>query len=111
MTQPDSSNSTASQTSDNNKSAPTPARCLSGASISGVLAVGLYFLTSAIATAFAHTPVSTKNMFAVKIAIAVRTLVIGVSTLATGIFSLVTLGLIALAIQLIIKKYSNPKQT
>lgn len=106
MTKSDSSTSTESSSKDN-KTAPTPVRCLSGASISGVLAVGLYFLTSAIATAFAHTPVSTKNMFAIKIAIAVRTLVIGVSALGTGIFSLVTLGLIALAIQLTMKNLNS----
>ena len=89
------------------KPAPTPSRCLSGAAISGILALALYYLTVAIATAFANTAVSTKNLFAYKIAIAVRTLVLGVSALGTGIFSLVTLGLIALAIQLSWQKLNS----
>ena len=101
MTQSDSKDN--KEKSENIKPAPTPLRCLTGASISGVLAIALYSLTSGIATAFANTPLSTNNMFAIKIGIAVRTLVMGVSALGTGIFGLVTLGLIALAIQLLFK--------
>jgi hypothetical protein len=105
MTKLESKSETKDSQSD--KFIPTPTKCLSGASISGVLAVALYYLTSAIATSFAHTPLSTKNVFAIKIAIAVRTLVVGISALGTGIFAIVTLGLIALAIQLTMKKTPN----
>lgn len=107
MKNSDSQSKNTDKNSENIKPAPTPIRCLSGASISGVLAYALYFLTSAIATAFANTPVSTSNMFAIKISIAVRTLVVGISALGTGIFSLVTLGLIGLAIQLTLKKTTS----
>lgn len=107
MSNSENQNKKNQQNSENNKTQATPIRCLVGSIISGILGVGLYFLTVAIATAFARTPVSTTNMFAMKIGIAVRTLVIGVSALGTGIFSIVALGLIALAIQLSFKKANS----
>jgi len=109
MTELKSKNQENQKNSETIKTEATPIRCLVGAIISGILGFGLYFLTSAIATAFARTPVSTTNMFAMKIGIAVRTLVIGISALGTGIFAIVTLGLIALAIQLSFKKANSPE--
>lgn len=82
----------------------TPGRCLRGAVISGGLAVVMYLLTRSIILALAEVPVPTKSVFSANIAVAVRTLVIGVSTLATGIFAIATLGLLALAIQLLIRQ-------
>lgn len=82
---------------------PTPLRCFTGALISGPLAYGLYLLTHAIATSFAQKPLPTGQV-ATNIAIAVRTLVVGTSTLGTAIFAIATLGLVALGIQLLIQK-------
>lgn len=83
---------------------PTPSRCFTGALISGGLAVVLYFLTQSIVQVFAGIPLPTKSRIAVNISIAVRTLVIGGSTLATAIFAIATLGLVALGIQLLWKQ-------
>jgi hypothetical protein len=44
---------------------------------------------------------------AINIAIAVRTLVVGISTLATAVFSLVAVGLVALAIQLTVQRFTQ----
>ena len=82
----------------------TPLNCLLGATISGALALGMYKLAYAIAETYAHKPIHSTSTLAINIAAAVRTLVIGVSTLAAGLFAITTVGLIALAIQLLIKK-------
>jgi len=79
-------------------------RCLAGAVISGVFTLGLYFLTSAIAQAFASKPLQTSNVTAQNISVAVRTLVVGMSTLGTGIFAITTLGLLGLAVQLLVQR-------
>lgn len=84
--------------------ATTPSRCFTGALISGGLGTALYFLTMSIIAAFAKTPLPTKSAFAVNIAVAVRTLVVGVSTIATALFAITTLGLIALGIQVWIQR-------
>jgi hypothetical protein len=81
----------------------TPLRCLTGALVSAPMAIALYFLTQSIATTFAAKPIVSDSTYVLRIAIAVRTLVVGASALATGIFGLVTFGLIALAIQLSIQ--------
>jgi hypothetical protein len=82
----------------------TPWRCWLGSSIAGSLAFGAYFLTTAIATAFASKPLSTTNITALNIGVAVRTLVIGITALATGICSLIAIGLFALGIQVLLQK-------
>ncbi|MGB3517897.1 MAG: DUF3082 domain-containing protein [Elainellaceae cyanobacterium] len=88
---------------------PTPLRCLTGAAVSGGLGTALYFLTRSIIDTFAHKPVPTGSPFATNIAIAVRTLVMGLSTLVTALFAIATLGLIALAIQLLIQNGRSPQ--
>ncbi|MEB3310677.1 MAG: DUF3082 domain-containing protein [Snowella sp.] len=89
----------------------TPLRCLVGSTMSGALALGLYSLTSAIATTFATKPITSDNLLVIKIGSAVRTLVVGVASLATFIFSFVAIGLILLAIQLIIQRFTKPNET
>ncbi|MEC4804724.1 MAG: DUF3082 domain-containing protein [Jaaginema sp. PMC 1079.18] len=78
--------------------------CWIGAAISGTIAVALYFLTTSISTSFATHPIHSDNITAINISIAVRTLVTGMATLATGIFGFSTLGLFALGVQLLWKK-------
>jgi len=85
----------------------SPLRCLSGSLISGGFAIALYFLTSSISHTFAGKPIASTNPTAINIAIAVRTLVVGLSTLATAIFSFVAVGLVALAIQLSVQQLKN----
>ncbi|MUL37235.1 DUF3082 domain-containing protein [Gloeocapsopsis dulcis] len=83
---------------------PTPLRCFTGSLISGGLAIALYSLTAAIAQTFAAKPIHSDNPAVINIASAVRTLVVGITALGTGIFGLVALGLIGLAIQILIQQ-------
>lgn len=95
------SNKTVIQTS------PTPLRCLTGALMAGGLAIALYYLTTSIAQTFASKPIHSSNPLVINIGAAVRTLVVGVSTLATSIFGIVAIGLVALAIQLSIQQLTK----
>jgi Protein of unknown function (DUF3082) len=81
----------------------TPLKCLSGALVASSLGLLLYRLTAAIAHSFAAHPLTTTNQIAHGLSAAVRTLVVGMSTLATGIFSIAALGLIGLGIQLAVQ--------
>ena len=109
MNNPTPTESQIKQPTDNTQ--PTPIRCLSGALISGGLAIALYLLTASIAQTFAAKPIHSDNPIAINIGAAVRTLVVGITALGTGIFALVAVGLVALAIQLSIQaiaKRSTP---
>jgi hypothetical protein len=86
---------------------PSPLRCLSGALISGGFAIALYFVSSSIAHSFGSKPIASTNPTAINIAIAVRTLVVGISMLATFVFGLVAVGLIAITIQSSIQYLKN----
>jgi hypothetical protein len=68
------------------------------------MAIATYAMTSSIATTFATKPMIQKTTMASNIASAVRTLVVGSSALATGIFSIAAFGLLALAIQVVVTK-------
>lgn len=83
---------------------PSPLRCLIGAILAGVLAYGLYNMTSSIALSFATKPIASDNFTVQRISAAVRTLVVGMSALGTGIFGLATIGLLGLGLQLLIRK-------
>lgn len=89
------------------KTQPTPLRCLTGAVIAGGLASALYSLTASIAQSFAAKPIHSDNALVVRISAAVRTLVVGVSTLATGVFGLVAVALVALAVQVFIQQLTQ----
>jgi uncharacterized membrane protein (DUF373 family) len=82
----------------------SPLRCFTGALIAGSLAMVLSRLTMAIATTFASKPVPVGNVTATNIAVAVRTLVVGMSTLATAVFGIAALGLAALGVQLLVRQ-------
>ncbi|MBD2452057.1 DUF3082 domain-containing protein [Nostoc sp. FACHB-152] len=88
----------------------SPLRCITGATISGGLAYASYSLMIAIATNFASKPVHSSNELVIKISSAVRTLVVGIVALGSGIFAIVAVGLIALAVQLLIQQLSKPKE-
>ena len=85
----------------------TPSRCLIGSTISGFLAFGLYSLTLSIVQSFATKPLISNNPLVLRIGSLVRTLVMGVASLGTFIFSFVAFGLILLAIQLFLEKLSS----
>jgi hypothetical protein len=94
--------------SQKDKEQPTPLRCFTGAVIAGGMATALYFLTASIAETFASKPLPSGNYLATNIAVAVRTLVVGMSSLGTGIFGIAALGLVALGIQLLVQQLRQP---
>lgn len=83
----------------------SPLKTLIGAIMAGLMALPLSRLTTAIAQSFAAHPLQTTNQVTINISVAVRTLVVGLGTLATGVFALVALGLMGLTIQLIIQGF------
>ena len=103
MSETKSTESTTTSDEESQKQKITPLRCLSGAIISGGLTIALYSLMNSIITTYATKPIASTNTIAVNIASAVRTLVIGVSALGTGVFGFVTVGLLLLAIQITIQ--------
>ena len=86
---------------------PGPVRCLSGSLIAGGLALPLYFLTTSISQNFASKPIHSHNPLVVNIGAAVRSLVLGMSTLATAVFGFVAIGLLALAVQVLIQQITE----
>ncbi|NEO83455.1 MAG: DUF3082 domain-containing protein [Spirulina sp. SIO3F2] len=99
---------------DSNSTTPvTPLRCFTGSLTAGGLGTLCYLLMHSIATTFASKPLTAHNITALNIGVAVRTLVVGLATLATGVFAMATIGLLALGIQLLFKgqpqQSSNPE--
>jgi hypothetical protein len=80
-----------------------------GALIAVVFAVLLYRLTTSVVQSFAAHPTLSDKTIVLNLAAAVRTLVIGGMTLATGIFSVAALGLVGLAVQLALKTLARAK--
>ena len=107
-----SSEPTPTDTSRSRKISPnvTPVRCITGAGISGTIGTFLGFLSLSIIHTFADKPLTTKNAIALQIGAAVRTLVMGMGLLATGIFALATVGLLALAVQLVVRSQNAEQQ-
>jgi len=83
---------------------PGPLRCLVGAIVAGVIAYALYKMTSSIGHSFAAKPIQSDSYIVHRISAAVRTLVIGLSAMGTGIFGLASLGLFGLGIQVLIQR-------
>lgn len=82
----------------------TPQRCIFGSAIAGVLAYAMYQMTTSIAVSFAAHKVQSTSLVVQRISAAVRTLVIGMTTLGTGVFGLAAIGLFALAIQILVQR-------
>lgn len=96
------SNPSSSAKNAKNANLPGPLSCFSGALMAGSLSLVCYRLTGAIAHNFADKPLPSKAT-AVNIAVAVRTLVVGVPALGMGIFGIAALGLAALGIQVLLQ--------
>jgi hypothetical protein len=107
MNNPTPTKNSTTRSSGSAQTSPTPWRCLIGAVISGGLAIALYSLTTAIAHTFASKPIHSDNPAVINIASAVRTLVVGITALGAGIFGVVAIGLVALAIQLLVQKITK----
>src|SRR4028118_1634226 len=98
MTNPTPTPNQNSQPTKSQETLPSLFNCVTGALISGGIAIALYFLTSSIAQTFANKPLASTNPTALNISVAVRTLVVGLSTLATTIFGVIALGLVGVTI-------------
>jgi Protein of unknown function (DUF3082) len=85
----------------------SPLRCWSGAFIALSIAMVIYRMVVAIATAFARTPVTSHNTTVIAISSAVRTLVLGIVALGAGVFGLIGVGLVLLGFQLVIQKFNQ----
>ncbi|NQE32317.1 DUF3082 domain-containing protein [Microcoleus asticus] len=104
LTNPNSSSQPPSSTEDAlPPKSPTVLRCLTGSLMAGSIAVPLYALTMSIAQSFASKPVHSDNITAIKISVAVRTLVVGMAALGTGVFAMAAVGLMLLAGQILIQ--------
>ena len=82
----------------------TTLRAWSGALMSGTIAIVMYKLTYSIAYSYAAHPSASTSQVAQRISAAVRTLVVGLSTMATGLFAIATLGLFLLGIKLLFER-------
>jgi Protein of unknown function (DUF3082) len=89
----------------------TPQRCLTGSLVSGAMAFAAYSLMISIATKFAAKPMTSDNQIVLRISSAVRTLVVGIVALGAGVFGLVSVGLFALMLQLILQRISKQKES
>lgn len=89
----------------------TPIRCFTGASISAGLAVVAYLLTKSVILTYTTIPIKFNNQMAMTIASTVRTLIMGITTMATFLFVMVTVGLGALGIKLIIDNGKIDKES
>ena len=85
----------------------TPQRCFVGSLSAGALGTGCYLLMRSIAATFAAKALTPTNPTALNIGIAVRTLVLGMATLATAVFAIASLGLLALGIQTLLNTLRN----
>ena len=88
-------------------SLPSPLSCVTGALLAGIMSIGMYTMTIKIATTFATNPMVQKTTMASNIAAALRTLVVGSTALGTGIFGIVAIGLVGLAVQVATEKKSS----
>lgn len=82
----------------------TPLRCLVASIISGGIAFFLYMLMTSIVQTYATKPVTSTNPVVINLTMAVRTMVIGIAALGTGVFALVGVGLFLLGIQVTVKE-------
>ncbi|QDZ38575.1 DUF3082 domain-containing protein [Euhalothece natronophila Z-M001] len=82
-------------------------KSLLGAMIAGGLTIPLYQLTMAIIGRYAEQPLPDGNQAAATIAVAVRTLVMGLSVLMTAVFAFIAFGLLLLAVQTGVKWITN----
>ena len=85
----------------------TPLRCFVGSIISGGLSFAIYLLFSSISETYAAKPLVMSSALALRISVAVRTLVTGVVALGASVFAFVAMGLFLLGIQLVVQSFKE----
>ncbi|MEL6494014.1 MAG: DUF3082 domain-containing protein [Cyanobacteria bacterium J06623_7] len=88
---------------DNSLENATPWRCFSAASLSGGIAYLCYLMFTSIVHTYAAKAVTSSNPIVVNLTAAVRTMVMGIVALGTGVFAVVAVGLLLLGIQVTIQ--------
>ncbi|PHV62604.1 DUF3082 domain-containing protein [Cyanobacterium aponinum] len=81
---------------------------MTGSAISGGLAVAAYLLTKSVILTYVNMPIKFNNPLAANIASTVRTLIMGVTTMATFLFLMVAVGLFALGVKRFIEEKREP---
>ncbi|MGL6343936.1 MAG: DUF3082 domain-containing protein [Waterburya sp.] len=94
-------------TPDTQEDQVTPLKCFFSSIVSGGFAYAIYLLFNSIVQTYAAKTVTGTNPLVINITAAVRTLVMGVVALATGVFALVAVGLFLLGIQLTIQSFKK----
>jgi hypothetical protein len=88
---------------------PSISQCSLGAAIAGGMAYGAYILSLRFVAAFSK-PLAMDDRVALNIAVAVRTLIVGIAFLATGICTIVAVGLVILAIYVAFDRQPKPSE-
>ncbi|MBE7382589.1 MAG: DUF3082 domain-containing protein [Leptolyngbya sp. SIO1E4] len=86
-------------------------RAFTGSLIAGTMSLLFYKMLSAIATTFANKPIASTNVTAVNLSAAVRTLVLGMIALGTGVFAMAAIGLLLLGCQMIWQRVTGAEAT
>lgn len=88
---------------DTTKDETSPLRCFVASAIAGIIAFGSYSLLQSIVQTYGAKAITSHNPVVINITTAVRTMVMGIVALGTGVFSLAAVGLFLLGIQITIK--------
>lgn len=92
---------------DSVKDKTTPLRCFVSSIVSGIIAYGAYSLFHSIVQTYGNKAITSQNPIVINLTTAVRTLVMGIVAMGTGVFSLVAVGLFLLGIQLAIQGFKK----
>ena len=88
---------------DTAKDKTSPLRCFVSSAIAGIIAFGAYSLLQSIVQTYGAKAITSNNPLVINLTTAVRTMVMGIVALGTGVFSLAAVGLFLLGIQLTIQ--------
>lgn len=83
-------------------------RAFTGSLIAGTIALLCYKMLMAVSTALANKPVQSDNITVINLSEAVRTLVLGIIALGTGVFAISAIGLLLLGVQMIWQRFKQP---
>jgi hypothetical protein len=87
------------------KSLPSPFQCFTSSLVAGGMSAGMYMLTSNIATHFAAKPIDEQtSTLAIRVAVTVRTLLVGITALGMAVFGIIGVSLFALGIQVLLNQ-------
>ena len=87
----------------------TPFNCFIGVMMSGGMSFAMYRLLITVATSLENKPIHSNNFLVLNISSLVRNTMLGLITMGTGIFTVVSLGLLLLGFQIFIQKNNKKK--